>query len=68
MSIEVVEATIFGSWLAYGRPRLVVVPWNAAILVQRLRRLGLKVVETTSARSTRRGRPPALLTATRDYR
>ena len=67
VSIEVVEATILEAWLAYGRPRLVVDPWNAAMLVQRLRRRGLKVVEHTFSQTSNSRRAVMLYRLLRDH-
>jgi hypothetical protein len=66
-SIEVVEATILEAWLSYGRPRLVVDPWNAAMLVQRLRRRGLKVVEHNFSQASNSRRAVMLYRLLRDH-
>lgn len=67
VSIELVEATILEAWHAYGRPRLVVDPWNAAMLVQRLRRRGVRVVEHTFSQASNSRRAVMLYRLLRDH-
>jgi hypothetical protein len=67
VSIEVVEATILEAWLEYGRPRLVVDPWQAAMLVQRLRRRGVKVTEHTFTQASNSRRAVLLYRLLRDH-
>jgi hypothetical protein len=45
VSLEAVEASALEAWRAYGKPPLVADPWQAAQLIQRLRRRGVRVVE-----------------------
>jgi phage terminase large subunit-like protein len=45
VSLDVVEATVVEAWLAYGRPSVVCDPWQAAQLIQRLRRRRVRVIE-----------------------
>ena len=45
VSLDVVEAACLEAWAQYGRPPLVVDPWQSAQLTQRLRGRGLKVLD-----------------------
>jgi phage terminase large subunit-like protein len=45
VSLEAVEATIVETWEGYRHPPLTLDPWQGALLAQRLRRRGLRVVE-----------------------
>jgi phage terminase large subunit-like protein len=45
VSLDAVEATCVEAWEAYGKPRMVADRWQAAQLIQRLRRRGVKVEE-----------------------
>jgi hypothetical protein len=47
VSLDVVEATILEAWEAYGKPPLVVDPWQTAQLAQRLRARGVRAVDFT---------------------
>jgi hypothetical protein len=45
VSIDEVEAAALEGWQSYGKPPLVANPWQAAQLIQRLRRRGVRVEE-----------------------
>jgi hypothetical protein len=47
VSLDVVEATILEAWQGFGKPPLVVDPWQTAQLAQRLRARGVRVIDFT---------------------
>jgi hypothetical protein len=47
VALDVVESAVLEAWRAYGRPPIVLDPWQAAQLAQRLRARGVKVTEFT---------------------
>lgn len=66
--LEDVEAAILQAWESYGRPTIVVDPWQALGMAQRLRERGVKVVEFTFSASSVGRLAGALYGLIRDHR